>query len=86
MSANPTIGLDALALTKLLSSISLSLCHTQELIGLAYQLSCEIHPADPPSAIQRVIGRLATLMHVSEQQLQGAQTQAQQLIATLQAS
>ena len=80
VSSGERIGIDSLALTKVLSSISLSICHVQELVGLAYQLSCEIHPSDPPQAVLRVSGRLATLMHVSEEQLRFAQVAAQRLI------
>jgi len=53
----------------------MTLCHSQELIALAYQLSCELHPKDAPQAILRTTGRLATLMHVAGQQISSAQTE-----------
>ena len=62
-----------------LATISLTLCHIQELIGLAYQLSCELHPSDDSSAILRTSGRLATLMHVSAQQLAAVQAETKSL-------
>lgn len=70
---------DRIALDKTLASVSLTLCHIQELIGLAYQLSCELHPTDNADAILRTSGRLATLMHVSAQQLSAAQAETKTL-------
>ncbi|MGC4059976.1 MAG: hypothetical protein QM749_03620 [Aquabacterium sp.] len=61
---------------KVLATLNLTLCHTQELIGLAYQLSCELHPSNDAHAILLASGRLASLMHVSAQQLNAARTQA----------
>lgn len=68
------------AIDKSLATISLTLCHIQELIGLAYQLSCELHPSDEAAAILRTGGRLATLMHVSAQQLTAVQTETDALL------
>jgi hypothetical protein len=62
-----------------LTILNTALCHTQELIALAYQLSCELHPAADPSAVVRTSGRLATLMYVATQQLAGAQAEASAL-------
>lgn len=70
---------DRIALDKTLASVSLTLCHIQELVGLAYQLSCELHPTDSDDAILRASGRLATLMHVSAQQLSVAQAETKAL-------
>ena len=59
-----------------LATLSITLCHTQELIALAYQLSCELSPQAEPRAILTTSGRLATLMHVAAQQLASAQGEA----------
>lgn len=64
-----------IALDKVLATVNLTLCHAQELVGLAYQLSCELHPSDDADTILRTSGRLATLMHVSAQQLSSAQAE-----------
>jgi hypothetical protein len=63
--------------------MNLTLCHVQELIGLAYQLSCELHPSDTADAILRASGRLATLMHLSADQLASAQAYTQSLTEIL---
>lgn len=73
-------GADNVSLDKSLATISLTLCHIQELIGLAYQLSCELHPSDESAAILRTGGRLATLMHVSAQQLTAVQSETNALL------
>jgi hypothetical protein len=62
-----------------LATLSIHLCHTQELIALAYQLSCELHPQADAKAILSTSGRLATLMHVAAQQLASAQSEASAL-------
>lgn len=67
--------MDCIRLDQILASVSLTLCHVQELVGLAYQLSCELHPTDGIDEILRTSGRLATLMHVSAQQLAAAQAE-----------
>lgn len=68
--------MDQANMNKVLATLNLTLCHTQELIGLAYQLSCELHPSNDAHAILLASGRLASLMHVSAQQLNAARTQA----------
>ena len=70
-------------LNQSLATMSLTLCHIQELIGLAYQLSCELHPSDDKQAILKASGRLATLMHVSSQQLAAAQAETKALTQAL---
>lgn len=65
-----------------LASINLTLCHTRELVGLAYQLSCEIDALDGPEAVLQAGGRIATLMHVSSQQLENAQVALRRVIET----
>lgn len=74
---------DAARRDQLLASMNLTLCHVQELVGLAYQLSCELHPSDAADAILRSSGRLATLMHLSTEQLTSAQGYAQALTEIL---
>lgn len=68
-------NMDHVKMNKVLATLSLTLCHTQELIGLAYQLSCELHPSNDAHAVLQASGRLASLMHVSVQQLNAARTQ-----------
>lgn len=68
---------------KLLASMSLSLCHVQELVGMAYQLSCELHPSDTADAILQTSGRLATLLYLSTQQLVSVQSDTQALTKSL---
>lgn len=63
-----------------LATLSITLCHTQELIALAYQLSCELHPQAEPQAILNASGRLATLMHVAAQQLASARNETSALL------
>ncbi|MFZ5528729.1 MAG: hypothetical protein ACOZE7_18900 [Pseudomonadota bacterium] len=79
--AEPTS--DAVRRDQLLASMNLTLCHVQELVGLAYQLSCELHPTDTADAILRSSGRLATLMHLSTEQLASAQAYTQSLTEIL---
>lgn len=64
------------SLDQRLATLALTLCHTQELIALAYQISCEMHPKDTSQDILRASGRLATLMHVAAQQITSAQAEA----------
>lgn len=68
---------------QLLTSMSMALCHVQELVGLAYHLSCELHPSDAADTILRASGRLATLLHLSVQQLSSAQADTQALTEIL---
>ena len=70
------------SLEQRLATLSLTLCHTQELIALAYQLSCELHPQDTSRIILRTGGQLATLMHVAAQQIISAQAEAAALDLT----
>ena len=62
-----------------LATLSISLCHTQELIALAYQLSCELQPQADRQAVLAASARLATLMHVAAQQLACAQAETSAL-------
>lgn len=79
----PSSHPDPIRVNQSLATMSLTLCHIQELIGLAYQLSCELHPSDDKQAILKTSGRLATLMHVSAQQLAAAQAETNALTQAL---
>lgn len=65
---------------KSLRAVTGTLCHLQELVDLAYQLTCELHPANTQEHIIRTGGRLSTLMHVASQQVLLAMSEAHALM------